>query len=163
MRKQPKISRMGKPRKGKPRQISLHSASEGKGQEPPWNPRGDRSIINPCCQNSACLTIQWLLQTTSLWNPPALLSLSKDDVSVSGKKRKAEWSFSFVLTFSSVGPGKTCYFAFLHLCSPVSACVLQNIVNSLLLPPPAVLVFFFPLILFFVFKHYQISLIFFLD
>ena len=38
MRKQPKISRMGKPTEGKPQQISLHSASEVKVQEPRWNP-----------------------------------------------------------------------------------------------------------------------------
>lgn len=74
------------------------------------------------------------------------------------KWRPAKWNLSFVPIFSSVSPGKTCYFSFPNVYPPFSACVFQNRVSFLILPLPTALVFFFPLILFFVFKHHQISL-----
>lgn len=83
--------------------------------------------------------------------PPAPLSLSKNDLSLSWKKKmKAEWGFLFVI-FSSVGPGKTCSFSFLHKCFPFSACIQQNKISFLFLPPPVALVFFFFFLLSFFF------------
>lgn len=113
----------------------------------------------------ACLAIQWLLQTTTLWNTSSILIFKRrSPLSFLKKKKKrkkwrpAKWNLSFVPIFSSVSPGKTCYFSFPNVYPPFSACVFQNRVSFLILALPTALVFFFPLILFFVFKHHQISL-----
>lgn len=109
-------------------------------------------ITNSCYQNFTCLTVHSMaIADFSLWNPQLHFHCQKmTSPSPGKKKKKAEWGFLFVI-FSSVGPGKTCSFSFLHKCFPFSACIQQNKISFLFLPPPVALVFFFFFLLSFFF------------